>query len=214
MSKFPPYPGATFSEADVENYLGELSEKGWGVFKNRNEYIVVIDNEKKITTSFSPHDKEWRVDVSFIEGKRPLTLSPAVTFQQFQERFAKAAEYFDQHLEIGPQNIRLREGTPVSNKTSIASLVRGNAVMSVFDPYFDDKSIATLVTLANLGMSLNGNVRILTTSKVKPRLSLPLINDFKAEKGVNLEVRFCSSDKEHRRYLLLSSGESVVIGCS
>lgn len=70
MSKFPAYSGASFSEADVENYLEELSEKGWGVFRLRNEYVVVIDDEKKITASFNSREtpnksrNKCRVDLS------------------------------------------------------------------------------------------------------------------------------------------------------
>jgi len=63
-------------------------------------------------------------------------------------------------------------------------------------------------------MILKNDVRVLTTSKIRKRLSSQMISDFKKEKSVNLDIRFCSSDKEHRRYLLLSTGESLVVGCS
>jgi len=55
---------------------------------------------------------------------------------------------------------------------------------------------------------------VLTTSKIKNRLSSGLILDFEKETGVELDIRFCKSIKEHRRYLLLSTGDSLVIGCS
>lgn len=213
MAKFPPYQGASFSEADVENYLAELSEKGWGVFLRRNEYVVVIDDEREITAWFNSRDKKWTVYASHQEGTLGFSANPVVTFNKFKEHVAKAAEYLGQHLENGPRNIRLRTDTPVSNKASIARLTHGNAVKCVFDPYFDDKSIATLATLVNLGMPMDSNVRILTNSIKRPKLSPHMIADFKAEKGVCLDARFCS-DAEHRRYLLLSSGESLIFGCS
>jgi hypothetical protein len=214
MSKFQEYTGASFSEDDVENYLEELAEKGWGVFRHHSGYRIVIDDEREITTSFSSYHKKWRVDASDIEGKLPFDSNPIVNFQQLKKCFAKAAEYLGQDLDCGPDSIRLQETTPVSNKCSIARLARKNAVECIFDPYLDDKAIETLKTLVNLGMSLNKDVRVLTTSKVRNRLSKQLIEDFKTEKGVNLEIRFCLSDKEHRRYLLLSTGDSLVIGCS
>ena len=214
MSKFPEYTGANFSENDVETYLEELAEKGWGVFKNRIYYIVVIDDERKITTWFAPFDKEWHVDASYIEGTLGFSTNPVVNFQQFKNCFAKAAEYLGEDLNGGPKSIRLKEATPASNKNSIASLARNNAVNCIFDPYFDDKSITTLTTLVNLGMALKTDVRVLTTSKSVRRLSMQMISDFKTEKGVNLDIRLCSSDKEHRRYLLLSTGDSLVVGCS
>ena len=102
----------------------------------------------------------------------------------------------------------------MSNKFSLARITSNKAVECIFDPYFEDKSIATLTTLVNLGMSLNKDVRVLTTSKVQNRLSKQLIEDFKTEKSVNIEIRFCLSGEEHRRYLLLSTGDSLVIGCS
>lgn len=214
MSKFKQYTGASFSEADVENYLEELAETGWRVFKDHNGYVVVIDDERKITTRFSSYYKEWHVDASDLEEELPFPSNPAVNFQQFKKCFAKAAEYLGENLDGGPDSIRLQEATPVSNKCSLASLARNNAVECIFDPYFDDKSIATLKTLVNLDMSLKNDVRVLTTSKIRNRLSTQMILDFKKEKGVNLDIRFCSSDKEHRRYLLLSTGDSLVIGCS
>ena len=214
MSKFQEYPGANFSEVDVENYLEELAEKGWKVFKLRNDYVVVIDDERKITTFFASRDKEWHIDTSHLEGTLGFSSNPVVNFQQFKNCFAKAAEYLGESLNGGPKSIRLKEATPVSNKNSIATLARNSAVNCIFDPYFDDKSIATLTTLVNLGMSLKNDVRVLTTLKIIKRLSMQMISDFKIEKGVNLDIRLCSSSKEHRRYLLLSTGDSLVIGCS
>jgi hypothetical protein len=213
MSKFPTYPGASFSEADVENYLEELSEKGWGVFLRGNEYVVVIDDGREISAWFNSREKKWTVDASHQEGTFGFSANPIVSFSKFKEHVAKAAEYLGQPLENGPRNIRLRADTPVSNKTSIARLAHGNAVKCVFDSYFDDKSIATLLTLVNLGMTMDSNVRILTNSNKRAKLSSQLIENFKAEKGICLDVRFCSAD-QHRRYLLLSSGESLIVGCS
>lgn len=191
MSKFQEYTGASFSEDDVENYLEELAEKGWGVFKHHNSYVIVIDDERQITTSFNSYYKEWSVGASDIDGKLPFVSSnPVASFQQFKKCFAKAAEYLGQDLDCGPDSVRLQETTPVSNKCSIARLARKNAVECIFDPYFDDKAIESLKTLVNLGMSLNKDVRVLTTSKVRNRLSKQLIEDFKTEKGVNLESAF------------------------
>jgi hypothetical protein len=215
MSKFHEYPGASFSEDDVENYLEELAEKGWGVFKRHNSYVIVIEDERKITTSFSSYYKTWGVNASYMEGKLPFDSTyDIVNFQQFKVCFAKAAEYLGEDLNCGPASIRLKEVTPASNKRSLARLAHNNVVNCIFDPYFDDKSITILITLINLGMLLNKDVRVLTTSKSRGRLSMQMISDFKIEKGVNLDIRLCSSDKEHRRYLLLSTGDALVIGCS
>jgi hypothetical protein len=214
MSKFPEYSGASFSEVDVENYLEELADEGWRVFKHRNEYIVVIDDERRISTWYAPRDKEWHVDTTFIEGTLGFSPNPVVNFQQFKSCFAQAAKYLGEDLDDGPKSIRFKEATPVSNKVSIANITCNNEVNCIFDPYFVDKSISTLTTLVNLGMSLKNDVRVLTTSKIKSRLSPQMISDFKKEKDVNLDIRFCRSNKEHRRYLLLATGESLVIGCS
>jgi hypothetical protein len=214
MSRFPPYTGAAFCEGDVEAYLSDLAEKGWKVYSDSKPASYVIDagDENIIKTNYQPHQHHWVV-AAYMLGE-PKFIKMATTFHTFKSLIASAAQSLGIELDTGPKSIRLKESTPVSNRQGLAKLAHGSTVEGIFDPYFKDKSIANLVTLVNLGLTLAAVVRVLTTTKSKSGLTEQMIASFKSEKGTNLNIRFCDSNDEHRRFFLLSSGESLVIGCS
>lgn len=114
MSKFQEYTGASFSEDDVENYLEELAEKGWGVFKHHNSYVIVIDDERQITTSFNSYYKEWSVGASDIDGKLPFVSSnPVASFQQFK-MLCKGGR-----ISRPRSRLRSRQRTPSRNNSRV-----------------------------------------------------------------------------------------------
>ena len=89
-------------------------EKGWRVFKHHNSYVAVIDDERKITTSFDSYHKEWSFDTSVMEKGIPpfILLNPVVNFQQFKECFARAAEYLGEDPDAGPKAYAFKKQLP------------------------------------------------------------------------------------------------------
>ncbi|HSS77914.1 MAG TPA: hypothetical protein VLV54_14380 [Thermoanaerobaculia bacterium] len=172
----------------------------------------MLDTERRINVEFRRHEKDWLI-AAFEHGTAKF-FKFAVSFSSFSELMVSAANSLGYKLEAGPRSIRMNQQTPVSNRIGIVHLAHGSTVLCIFDPYFEDKAISSLSTLVNLGLKLHSDVRVLTTSKVKGRLSQQLLADFAREHGSSLSIRQCDSDKEHRRFLLLTGGESVVIGCS
>jgi hypothetical protein len=215
-TKFPIYPGAGFGESEIESYLEEIALNGWQVYIDNQpvspSYVIVVDEEKRVIIWYFSDFKEWTVE-AWNQGEC-LFAKGATNFQPFRELISAAMRSLGQVLDSGPKSIRLREQSPLSNKVGLVNIAHGANIQCIFDPYFDDKAIASLGILVNLGLKLIPEVQILITSKVKNRVSQQVINDFELEYGSKLNIRVCDSDKEHRRFLLLSSSESLVVGCS
>jgi hypothetical protein len=215
-TKFPTYQGAGFGESEIESYLEEIASSGWKVYVDDQpvspSYVIVVDEEKRIIIWFFSDSKEWTVDA--LDQGEFLFTKGATNFQAFKELISAAMRSLGQVLDSGPKSIRLRHQSPLSNRVGLVSIAHGANVQCIFDPYFDDKVITSLGILVNLGLKLIPEVQILTTSKVKNRISQQVIDDFDLEYSSKLNIRICNSDNEHRRFLLLSSSESLVVGCS
>ncbi len=214
MAKFPTYQGADFGESEVESYLEAIASSGWQVYADEKPgfYVIKVDEEKRIDIWFFTDFKEWTVE-SWNQGIC-LFGKGATSFQSFKGLIANAMQCLGQALDSSPRNFRLKQQSPVSNRIGLVKLSHGANVQCIFDPYFDDKAIASLSILVNLGLKLIPEVRILITEKVKKRIPKQFITEFETEYSSKLNIRVCSSDKEHRRFLLLSSGETLILGCS
>jgi hypothetical protein len=214
MAKFPLYSGASFGKSEVEVYLVELALIGWQTCASNKpaSYFIVVDEEKRIDIWFFNDFKEWNVE-SWNQGNCSFHKA-ATSFQSFKELVSVAMQSLGQVIDSSPKSIRLKQLLPLSNKIRLVHLTRGTAVQCIFDPYFDDKAIASLSSLVNLGLKLIPEAQVLITDKAKKGLSELVITDFEREHGSKLNIRICNSDKEHRCFLLLSSGESLVLGCS
>jgi hypothetical protein len=113
---------------------------------------------------------------------------------------------------------RLREGAPASNLADIASLIGAAEVQAVFDPYLDNKSLLVLGDILSLGVGVSGSLRLLACEKMakgtRPRLTKTFVSCWLGECGITAgEVRLMP-DSEHRRFLLLSGGLSLLLGMS
>lgn len=214
MPKFPTYKGANFGLSEVESYLESIASTGWQVYADDqpSSYVIVVDEEKQIKIWFFSDFKEWTVE-SWNEGMC-LFGKGATSFQSFKGLIANAMKSLGQVLDSKPRTMRLNQQLPLSNRIGLVTLTKGAAVQDIFDPYFDGKAIVSLVNLIHLGLQLIPQVRILTTKKVKKPIPEQILSEFEVENGSKLNIRVCSSDKEHRRFLLLSSGETLILGCS
>lgn len=112
-----------------------------------------------------------------------------------------------------PATGRLTRVTPAANLEAIAALAQSAAVGEVFDPYLDDKGLANLKAISNLGLQLAPTVRLLTSSSGVKRLSKEYLAAWQTELNVTASVKTVNNPA-HRRFMLLSTGKSLIIGCS
>jgi hypothetical protein len=159
--------------------LLELSKYGWQVFSglpSEKPYYLEVSPEKIIEFQWQSARKTWSVSAR-LNGSLTF-IKQATDFTVFKQLTSQAMLTLGDALEAGPATVRLSNITPGTNKIAIASLAQGGLVNSIFDPYVEDKSLATLITLKNLGLGFTPQIKILTTSKALKKLSLTMINDF------------------------------------
>lgn len=106
---------------------------------------------------------------------------------------------------------RLKSSTPASNLATLFDLIGTSLVESVFDPYLDDQGLRNLTALASLGTQFSSNLQLLTSRGVINATLRAMV--FKELECPQAEIRR-TSGKEHRRFLLLQGGDSIVLGFS
>jgi hypothetical protein len=213
MSNFPPFPGAEFCEEEIISYLTELSHSGRNIYTDPTSlsaYIIVFSTEVRIEIQKRP--KDWIIK-AYHQGT-PRFVKRANTFTDFKKLLKQAVQAMGYDLDAPPSSTRLYADKPASNKSSLVKMVSTAQLKAVFDPYFDDRALDTLRVFCNLGAKFSPVVRCLLTSKGKNKLSNTFIADVSSELKVQFDIRVCQSSKEHRRFLLLTSAESLILGCS
>ena len=108
---------------------------------------------------------------------------------------------------------------PDENLKKLVKLINAATIEAIFDPYFENEALNNLAKLKGFGASISSEIRVLTSSEViKPRKSkAPRLSKAHEEKTFQAlstvgEIRLI--DEEHRRFILLSGGVSLIIGMS
>ncbi len=101
---------------------------------------------------------------------------------------------------------------------TISGLVGASEIQAVFDPYLENRSLISLKDILSFGGSISNNVRLLSGEKMTqgrvPRLTKTVVQAWFAELGLTAgEVRAMPSN-EHRRFMLLSGCQSLILGMS
>lgn len=113
---------------------------------------------------------------------------------------------------------RLQKDKPEENLKSLAKLIDVSKVEAIFDPYLDNSALDNLSKLVSFGVSISPDLRVLTSNKVlnpnRPRLTNTHAKKFLKNFSYSGEIRILQSDKEHRRFMLLSDKTSLIIGLS
>jgi hypothetical protein len=110
----------------------------------------------------------------------------------------------------------LSSDTPASNLATISGLAGSATILAVFDPYLSNQSLAALLDILTLGPSLANNTRLLACKKMtaKPQLTRTFVDHWFRERGVTAGEARLMPDGEHRRFILLSGGQSLILGMS
>jgi hypothetical protein len=213
---FKKYDGPDLTIENVITELEKIQNLGWEIFVKEGlyeqHYIIKPDDNMLINIYLV--DNKWYIESYCGGGLKYIKF--ALTLEAFINVLNEAAAQIDINLSLTKRNdtFRLKQTQPASNKSKFLDLIHSRAVTDIFDPYFDTKSINTLLSLGRLGLKLNSQIRCLTTSKTIKKIDKTFLQDFNNEFGVNLQIRVCSSDKEHRRFLILNDNKIIIIGCS
>lgn len=213
MSGFKKYPGARFEENDVVLYLEELLKNGWEVYQGAKAQHYIIELDENCTVNLGPaiaKDKGWMID-SYKDGSIQAR-KWATNMAALRAIVSEHAKKLGFEIEKTPLRIRTTAATPLTNLQSIVTLAANVKVECIHDPYFDDKAISYLGSMVSLGLNVADTVRILSSKKVKNKLSSGVIDAFHQQTGSNLDIRLM--DSGHRRFIMLSGGMAIILGWS
>jgi len=214
---FPPYPGNRLSREDVVGYLLSSQANGWcRVFQGANslQFILTVDDDKKIAVTLK--EGAWHVKAERIGGIE--LAGRAETLPQLEQALSQAAAFHGQSWQQKRTTGRLSDQTPATNLATISGLAGTAEIQAVFDPYLSNKSLATLLDILTLGPTASNNMRFLACEKMvagkMPQLTKTFVELWFRERGVTAGEARLMPDGEHRRFLLLSGGQSLLLGMS
>jgi hypothetical protein len=203
---FPSLPISSLSKEEVVSYLTDLQAKGWTIYSDGNDFIIIKNDVEKLR--IRPFGGGFRIEHESIIG-RSLVGSTAFNLIQFKTSLSK---YLPTQ---SPTWTRTVEGQLASNFSRISRLIGSAHVEAVYDPYLDDKGLDNLLTLVGLANSVSPNLRLTTSKEGARRLTTPYVKAFFKGLGcISGEIRKTSSQKPHRRFMLLSGGQSLIMGMS
>jgi hypothetical protein len=217
LSPFPRGHGPSLTRDEVVNYLVALQAAGHRVEQGGHEdaFNLVLDDTRRILF-YQEFPNQWRVQHEVL-GNRVVT-GKAENLPQLDAVVAEAARLCGKQWPSPPTTGRLFADTPATNYRTIATLVGTSEVQAVFDPYLDNASLATLIDILSYGDGKVANgVRLLGSTKkttgTSPKLTKVGVHAWLTQLGINGEARVMPPD-EHRRFLLLSGGQSLLLGHS
>lgn len=219
---FPKRPSPHLKLEDIIGYLTECQLRGWSVFQDDEaKPIFPKDQTQRFILWLNEH--VW-IRIHYGNGQCTLYVhrqldeigfgSPE-TLQGLDELVALGAKTYAQlDWPSSPKTGRLSQKTPATNYAVIAGLTGNSIVEAIFDPYLDDKALANLLTLINLGIRLLPACRILTSPKGAAKLSHTYISNWLMQTNSQAQIRKISTPNPHRRFMLLSGGQSLIFGLS
>jgi len=217
VNAFPEYvpPTGSLCRNDVESYLSHLVNNGYSIYRHVASYIVALD--PSTTINIDPNGDLW--NVGYVVKNIRSTVGSAMNVGDLRELLDKSANHLGHNLSQPPSTGRLIEAAPISNYQTISNLLAGADIEAVFDPYLDNASLGMLITILSFGSSKVANtVRLLGSSKTTggniPRFTRVAVDAFFTQLGITGETRLMASTTEHRRFLLLSGGRSLILGPS
>jgi hypothetical protein len=209
------------SRDEVAGYLLALKANGFAVHRTepgapREAYAVLLEDGTSVSVRDAGGGAYWH-----IVGDRLGLITNfgfAKSVGQFRRLMAQAARSYGVDWSSPLTTTRLPATTPATNRRTISGLIGSAEVQAVFDPYLDNRGLVALGDILTFGGSVSGAVRLLTSTRKantkNPQLTKSLAEAWFKERGIaGGEVRVMAPD-EHRRFLLMSGGKSLILGLS
>ena len=199
---FPPLPTSQLGIGDVVRYLTTLNNEG---------HRIYCDSSQKEVFYVQVNDS-YRIRISVSGGRSQVQLHYLDNDVAFLDVSASSAR-----CATGAR--RLSATMPATNYRTISQLVGPSQVEAVFDPYLTNGSLEALRVILSFGDGTVANgVRLLgsaeTTTGSIPRFTKAGVDAWLFQLGISGEARVVGARSEHRRFLLLSGGHSLLLGHS
>jgi hypothetical protein len=218
-SPFPLTPAYSLTQDEVVNYLVACRDEGHAVYRGggENAFNMRLDDDKRILIWLKHPGEPWQVQFENL-GVREV-VGKAGTLAQLEKAIALAAARGGEQWPFRPKTGRLSVATPATNFRTISQLIGSCQVEAVFDPYLENGSLATLIDILSFGSgSVAKGARLLGSTRKTdgqiPRFTKTGVDAWLAQLNINGEARAMQPNDQHRRFMLLSGGQSLIIGPS
>jgi hypothetical protein len=220
MNLFPNFPLPQLSRDDVVRYLTERKAEGHQVYQHPvygHAFILVLSEDARLTFVLNEPIKTCQVQGEKLgEG---IPTRNVETIGQLERAVAQAAADCGHSWPFRPTTGRLSADTPATNYRTIAQLVGSSLIEAAFDPYLDNSALAALINILSFGSGgVADGVRLLGSTKKTtgsiPKFSRAGVDAWLTQLGITGEARVMLQTDEHRRFLLLSGGQSLILGMS
>lgn len=205
-----------FPRQRVVDYLLRLSAQAYPIHFDSDDYVLPVeDGEVRIR----PVGGLWRVCRT---RKRILSTYGDASNERELDDLLRGAFGGGTAWPPAPRRGRLSADTPAANYRTIASLIGKSEVQGVFDTYLDNQGLEHLSRILSFGNgSIASKVRLLGTTATlqagggkPPRFTKAGVDAWAGQLGIRPEARYLPKTDEHRRFLLLDGGRSLILGPS
>jgi hypothetical protein len=220
-SPFPQLPPAQLTRDEVSNYLIALRANGHEVFRDREHehvFVLVLGEDERVDLVTNSINGTCHVQ-AFKLGENKL-VRIAENIRQLDRAVAEAVRACGHEWPSQPTSGRLSAATPATNYRTISQLIGSSNVEAVFDPYLDNSSLINIMNILSFGHGrVSNGVRLLGSTKTTrgpiPRFTRVGVDAWLIQLAINGEARLLpSSPDDHRRFILLSGGNSLILGPS
>jgi len=218
MADFPKLPNTALTRDDIICYLSEQRQRGYDVFQGPQGdhfFVLMLTDVYRINFVIGNNGCQLQGE----QYGQPFAIADVTSLIELR----RAADGIAQKVLGGawaraPMSGRVAQHTPASNLATISNLVGTSAVEAIFDPYLENRSLVILIDVLSFGKGTVANgVRMLSTSKTAggqiPRLTKTAFDAWLAQLKIKGEIRLMAPS-EHRRFMLLSGGQSLLLGQS
>ena len=216
---FPVLPPSRVGTDEVVRYLTELSAQGHQVFQDSKQaevFYIQLSDAHRIRISASGGRSQ--VQLHYLDNATEFLNASSL------DGVEKAVGTLVRKIPgmawpYRPTEARVSTGTPATNYRTISTLIGSSQVEAVFDPYLTNCSLEELRLILSFGSgSVADGVRLLgstaTTTGAIPRFTKAGVDVWLLQLGIAGDTRVVAAKSEHRRFMLLSTGHSLLLGPS
>lgn len=223
LSTIPKVDHPSLPESDVQGYVLDAIQRGWCRSAQHStaagQYALTTPNYNEIILAKVSSNREcWNIyytGCDFSKWGHKIAESLYALNHFVREAALACGDTWGQETF----SVRLNNNQYAGNVARLAGLIGSKPIEAVFDPYLCNKSLLTLTELASLGgFTFAPGLRLLgSAAKIggsTPQLTKHFVDGWFGERKVNGGAVRIAPDKPHRRFLLLGSGHSLIVGCS
>lgn len=218
---FPTLPKTGITKNEILQFLISLRNTNlMEIYRDQDHdgvYFIIINENYRIRISHVILSGHTQVQLQNFENL--VDFRDVLTLPQLESAFSLLAKKVVPTWPQRQTSGRLYAEKPASNLITISSLIGASSIDAVFDPYIDNRSFATILNILSFGEgSVSNDIRIIgsdaTIGSPFPRLTKVGVDSWFAEHKISGEVRIVAKKSEHRRFMLLSGGQSLILGPS